>query len=90
MEKLFSLSVAKAKLNRLVDDVIEKDDEFVITKNGHPVAALVPAELYEGWKETRAIRSDPELMRQIKRGLKRLRSGKRRHTFEEVFGEPLK
>ncbi|MBI4366646.1 MAG: type II toxin-antitoxin system Phd/YefM family antitoxin [Deltaproteobacteria bacterium] len=90
MEKTFSLSDAKAKLNSLIDEIDAKDDEFVITKNGRPVAALVPAALYEGWKETRAIQADPALMKQIQRGLKRLRGKKRRYTFDEVFGEPLK
>lgn len=30
---------------------------------------------YEGWKETQAIRSDPEMMAEIRRGLRALKRG---------------
>jgi prevent-host-death family protein len=87
MEKTLPLSEAKMKLNRLVERVLERDDEFVITKNGTPAAALIPAQVYEAWKETREIKADAEFVREIKRGVQRLRRGGRRYTFEEVFGE---
>lgn len=90
MEKTISLSEAKMKLNRLVEDVIGKDGEFIITKNGSPVAVLVPADVYEGWKETREIQSDPEFLKEIKKGVERLKSGGKRYSFEDVFGETLK
>ena len=88
MEKTLSLSEAKMKLNRLVDQVITREDEFIITKNGSPVAALVPANVYEGWRETQEIRSDPEFMKEIKRGIERLRKGGKRYTFDDLFGKP--
>jgi len=90
MEKTVSLSEAKTKLNRLVEDVVERDGEFIITKNGRAVAVLVPAHLYEGWKETKEIQADPEFMKQIKKGVSRLKSRAKRYTFEDIFGEPLK
>ncbi len=90
MEKTLSLSEAKMKLNRLVEDVSSRDDEFLITKNGSPVAALVPALLYEGWKETEAIKADREFVKEIKKGVARLKKGGKRYTFEGVFKEPLK
>lgn len=90
MEKTLSLSEAKMKLNHLVDEVVTRDDEFVITKNGKPAAVLIPAALYEGWKETQVIQSDRELMREIKKGIKWLKSRKKGLRFEDVFGEPLR
>jgi prevent-host-death family protein len=90
MEKTLSLSEAKMKLNRLVEQVIDRDDEFIITKNGSPVAAVVPASVYEGWKETKEIQADPEFMKEIRQGVARLRKKGKRHSFEDVFGEPLK
>lgn len=89
MEKTLSLSEAKMKLNHLVDEILTRDDEFIITKNGRPAAALIPVSLHEGWKETQLIKADKEFMREIRRGIKRLKSGKKRLSFEEVFGEPL-
>lgn len=88
MEKTLSLSEAKMKLNRLVDLVDTKDDEFVITKNGAPVAVLVPPALYEGWKETQAIQADKEFMKEIRKGLARLKKGEKRYSLEEVFKKP--
>ena len=90
MEKTLSLSEAKMKLNRLVDEVASQDGEFIITKNGSPVAALVPAAVFEGWKETKAIQSDPEFLKEIAKGINRLKKGGKRYTFEDIFGEPRK
>ena len=90
MEKTLSLSEAKMKLNHLVDEVVSRDDEFIITRNGQPAAVLIPASLYEGWKETQIIKSDKELMKEIKEGLKWLQSRKKGVTFEDIFEEKLK
>ena len=89
MEKTLSLSEAKMKLNRLVDQVLSQEDEFVITKNGSPAAVLVPASLYEGWKETHEIQADPEFMKEIRKGIEKLKKKGKRYRFEDVFGEPL-
>lgn len=90
MEKSLSLSEAKARLNHLVDEVVSQDNEFVITRNGSPAAVLVPTSLYEGWKETKEIQADKEFVREIKKGVARLKRGAKRYSFEDVFGEPLK
>ena len=39
--KTLSLSEAKAKLSSLVDEVSQRDEEVVITRNGRPAAVLV-------------------------------------------------
>lgn len=90
MEKSLSLSEAKTHLNSLVDAVVAKEDEFIITRNGSPAAVLVSTSLYEGWKETMHIKADASLMQSIKKGVKRLQQGGKRYTFEDVFGESLK
>jgi prevent-host-death family protein len=79
------LAEAKAKLSRLVDHVLETDEEILITRNGRPAAVLVSPEEYEGWKETQAIRSDPELMAEIRRGLRALKRGGKIYTLEELL-----
>src|SRR5713101_3030531 len=75
--KTLPLAHVKANLSRLVDQVVETDEEIVITRNGRPAAVLVSPEEYEGWKETQAIRSDRELMAEIRRGLRALKRGGR-------------
>ncbi|MBU0505860.1 MAG: type II toxin-antitoxin system Phd/YefM family antitoxin [bacterium] len=89
MDKTFSLSEVKIKLNRLIEDVKQKGDEIIITKNGQPAAVLVPASLYEGWKETKEIKACPDFIEDIKQALKRLENNEPTYSFEEVFGEPL-
>ena len=76
---------ARAKLSLLVDRVAAMDEEILITRNGRPAAVLVSPDEYEGWKETRAIRSDRELMREIRRGLRGLRKKGKIYTLEELI-----
>lgn len=56
--KILSLSEAKMKLSRLVENVKTTDEEVVITKNGRPAAVLVSPHEFETWQETHAILSD--------------------------------
>lgn len=84
--KTLPLSEVKATLNRLVDEVRDRDEEIVITKNGRPVAMLLSADEVESWKETVAVREDRDLMEEIRRGLGNLRTKKARlYTLESLF-----
>ena len=84
--KTLPLSEAKARLNRLVDEVRERQEEILITKNGRPAAVLLSADEVESWKETLAIMSDRGFMAEIRKGLKQLRQRKARlYTLEELF-----
>jgi antitoxin YefM len=84
--KTLSLSEAKAKLSGLVEDVERRDGEVMITRNGRPAAVLVSPEEYESWRETRVIRADRDLMREIRAGLAALKARKSRlYTLEELL-----
>ena len=83
--KTLSVSEAKIKLSALVDMVASTDDEVTITKNGRPAAILVSPDEYESWKETIAIRTNQELMEEIKRGLVGLKKKKAQlYSLEEL------
>jgi prevent-host-death family protein len=84
METL-SLSEAKMKLSELIEKVHSTDTEVVITKNGRPAAVLVSPDEFEGWKETIAIKSDADLMAEIKKGLSALKKKSQVYTLEELF-----
>ena len=84
METL-SLSEAKMKLSELIEKVQSTDAEVVITKNGRPAAVLVSQDEFEGWRETFAIKSDDELMAEIKKGLSALKKKSKVYTLEELF-----
>ena len=84
--KTLSLSEAKMKLSSLVDSVYKTDEEVVITKNGAPAAVLISPDEFEGWKETVAIRSDADLMAEIKKGVSDLKKGRAKlYTLEELL-----
>ena len=76
METL-SLSEAKMKLSELIEKVHSTDTEVVITKNGRPAAVLASPDEFEGWRETIAIKSDGDLMAEIKKGISVLKKNPR-------------
>jgi len=84
METL-SLSEAKMKLSELIEKVQSTDAEIIITKNGRPAAVLVSPDEFEGWRETIAIKSDGDLMTEIKKGISALKKKPRVYTLEELF-----
>ena len=83
--KTLPFAEARAKLSLLVDRVAAMDEEILITRNGRPAAVLVSPAEYDGWKETRALQSDLELMAEIRRGLRGLRKKGRIYTLEELI-----
>jgi antitoxin YefM len=86
--KTLPLSEAKMKLSALVDYVKSTDEEVLITKNGRPAAVLVSQEELESLKETVAVRSDVELMADIRRGVAELKAKKAKlYTLEELLGD---
>jgi antitoxin YefM len=84
METL-SLSEAKMKLSELIEKVQSTDLEVVITKNGRPAAVLVSPDEFEGWRETIAIKTDGDLMNEIKKGIAALKKKPAVYTLEELF-----
>ena len=83
--KTLSLSEAKMKLSELIERVQTTDTEVVITKNGRPAAVLVSPDEFDGWKETIKIKSDKELMAEIKKGISALKNRSKVYTLEELF-----
>jgi antitoxin YefM len=83
--KIMSVSEAKMKLSSLIDAVSSTDEEVTITKNGRPAAIMISHDEFESLKETAAVRSDKELMDEIRKGMALLRKNKARlYTLEEL------
>ena len=83
--RTLSLSEAKMKLSELIDRVHSTDEEVVITKNGRPAAVLISPDEFEGWKETITIKSDSDLMKEIRKGISALKKESTLYTLEELF-----
>jgi prevent-host-death family protein len=85
--KTLPLSEAKSQLSGLVEQVRALEEQVMITRNGRPAAVLVSVEEFERWKETIDIRGDAALMKEIRAGLRALKSRKARlYTLEELLG----
>jgi prevent-host-death family protein len=83
--KTLPISEVKMKLSALVDAVNSTEQEVVITKNGRPVAVLVSPAEFESWQETLAVKSDTELMMEIKKGVAALEKKQvRLYSLEEL------
>jgi antitoxin YefM len=85
--KVLPLSEVKMKLSQLVEEVSSLDEEITITRNGKPVAIIVSPDEFDSWKETLAIRTDAELMEEIRRGLEDIKKKRKLYTLEELFAE---
>lgn len=86
--KTITLAEAKAKLSRLVDTLETGQGGVTITRHGKPAAVLLSPDEVESWEETIAIRSDPSLMREIRRGLRSLRRTRKLCTLDALLGPP--
>lgn len=71
-----TLSDAKARLPRLLADVLELGEGVVITRSGRPAGVLVSVEEYEGLLETMEILADPELAAAVRAGIDDAESGR--------------
>ena len=87
MTKILPISEVKTRLPELVKGVADRDDEIIITRNGHPTAVLLSMEEYEGLRETLEVLSDPGAMAQIRRSEVYFRRGGKGHPLDEVFGK---
>jgi antitoxin YefM len=85
--KTLPLAEVRANLSQLIDQVAKRHERILITRNGRPAAVLVSADEHESLCETVAIRSDRELMAEIRRGLHALKRGAKIYTLEELLPE---
>lgn len=83
--KTLSLSEAKMKLSKLVDTIAATDEEVIITKNGRPAAVLVSPEEFDSLHETIAVKTDRDLMSEIKKGLAAMKKKTKLYSLEELF-----
>ena len=85
--KTLPLSEVKMKLSQLIDEISSQDEQITITRNGRAAAVLISPDEFESWKETVAIRSNAELMSEIRSGLRSLSRTRRLSTIKELFAD---
>lgn len=62
----------RSSLGKLLDEVADRREHVLITRNGRPAAALVPIDEYEALEETAEILSDPDALTALEAGLAEL------------------
>lgn len=82
-----TVTEAKAHFLELIRAAEERSGRFIITRAGHPAAVLMNAAEYEGWLETLALVSDPQVRRELEEASRELKHGGG-HSFEKVVGRP--
>ena len=75
MAKIVPVRELRSNLRQLLDDVADRRDHVLVTRNGRPAAALVPIDEYEALEETAEIFSDEDTLAAIRRGLDDLAAG---------------
>lgn len=76
MTQTLSITEARGKLTRLVDNAHKKLHEYIITVNGSSAAVLIPISEYESIKETNEILADKALVKAIRQGEREIAQGK--------------
>lgn len=75
MAKTVPVRELRSNLSSLLDDVSDRRDHVLVTRNGTPAAALVPIDEYEALEETAEILSDPNALAALEAGLAEIERG---------------
>jgi antitoxin YefM len=75
MAKYIPVREFRSRLSELLDDVVDRRDHILVTRNGKPAAALVPIDEYQELEESAEILSDPDALAAIEAGLADLNRG---------------
>ncbi len=54
MERIIGAFDARRQFGRVLNEVAGKHDRYVVERHGEPVAADIPIDLYEQWKQARS------------------------------------
>ncbi len=75
MAKTVPVRELRSNLSSLLDDVSDRRDHVLVTRNGMPVAALLPVDEYEALEETAEILSNPAALTALEAGLAEIEHG---------------
>lgn len=75
MAKTVPVRELRSNLSSLLDEVSERRDHVLVTRNGTPAAALVPIDEYEALEETAEVLSDPDALSALEAGLAEIERG---------------
>ena len=74
--KIIPFTEARANLTELLDDLEDRHEHVLITRNGRPSAVMLSAAEYESLEETLDILQDKELMDALRKSEDDIRAGR--------------
>jgi len=86
MARTVPFTEARAKLTELLDEVNERHEHVVITRNGRPAAVVLSSEEYEALSETLEVLEDEEALEALRESEADVRAG-RVYSLDEVRRE---
>jgi antitoxin YefM len=75
MAKAVPVAEFRRNLAELLRDVADRREHVLVTKNGQPAAAVIPADEYLALEDTAEILSDPDAIKAIEEGLTEVSRG---------------
>jgi antitoxin YefM len=69
VHKDLPITEARNQLTSMPESLEKEPGAIAVTRNGKPVLAILPWDLYESLEETIDIMSDPALMQQVREGI---------------------
>lgn len=86
MAKTVPFTEARARLTELLDEVNERHEHVVITRNGRPAAVVLSSEEYEALAETLGVLEDDEALDALRESAADVRAG-RVYSLDDVRRE---
>lgn len=86
MAKTVPLTEARARLTELLDEVNERHEHVVITRNGRPAGVVLSNDEYEALAETLEVLEDEDALRTLRESEADVRAG-RVYSLDEVRRE---
>ena len=84
--KTVPFTEARARLTELLDEVNERHEHVVITRNGRPAAVVLSSEEYEALAETLEVLEDDEALDALRESAADVRAG-RVYSLDDVRRE---
>lgn len=54
MEKTVGAFEVRRNFGKVLQDISARGDKYIVERHGEPIAAVVPMEVYEQWKQSRS------------------------------------
>ncbi len=86
MPRTVPFTEARAKLTELLDQVNERHEHVVITRNGRPAAVVLSSDEYEALAETLEVLEDDDALEALRESEADVRAG-RVYSLDEVRRE---